>query len=98
MEVELFEQLLLDAGAHAVAEERAVRYDDGSTRGPFRRRGPAVQLTHDQLKEEERGLGRLPVIGEVALDALLLLSAERRVGEDHVHAVFLADRRELVAQ
>ena len=58
----------------------------------------ALQLAHDELEEEQRRLGRLPVVGEVALDARLLLAAERRVGEDHVHPVVLADLGQLEAQ
>ena len=57
-----------------------------------------MQLAHDELQEEQRRLGGLPVLGEVALNALLLLAAEGRIGEDHVHAVLLADLGELEAQ
>ena len=57
-----------------------------------------AQLPHDELQEEQRGFRRLFVFGEIALDALLLLAAEGRVGEDHVHAVALADVGELVAE
>ena len=58
----------------------------------------AVQLAHDELQEQQRGLGGLPVLREVALDALLLLAAKGRVGEDHIHPVLLADLGELEAQ
>ena len=98
VEVELLEQLLLDAGADAVAEEGAVGDDDGGAGRPARRRRPAVQLAHDELQEEQRRLGGLLVLGEVALDALLLLAAEGRIGEDHVHPVLLADLGQLEAQ
>ena len=60
--------------------------------------GSSAQLPHDELQEEQRRLGGLLVLGEVALDALLLLAAEGRVGEDHVHPVLLADLGELEAQ
>ena len=39
-----------------------------------------------------------PRLGEVAQDAPLLLASERRIGEDHVHAVFFADLGQLEAQ
>ena len=57
--------------------------------------GLLAQLPHDELQEEQRGFGGLFVFGEIALDALLLLAAERRIREDHVHAVAFADVREL---
>ena len=47
------------------------------------------------MQEEQRGFGGLFVFGEIALDAALLLAAEGRIGEDHVHAVALADVGEL---
>ncbi len=50
------------------------------------------------MQEEQRGLGGLFVFGEIALDAFLLLAAERRIGEDHIHPVALADVGELEAQ
>ena len=57
-----------------------------------------MQLAHDELQEQKRGFRRLAVFGEVALNALFLLAAEGRIGEDHIDAVFLADLRELEAQ
>jgi hypothetical protein len=57
-----------------------------------------MQPAHDELEEEQRGFRSLLVLGKVALDALLLLAAEGRVGEDHVHPVLLPDLGELVAQ
>ena len=63
-----------------------------------RRQWLAFQLAHDELKEEQGGFGGLLVFGEVALDALFLLAAEGRVGEDDVHAVLFADLGQLVAQ
>ena len=50
------------------------------------------------MQEEERRLGGLLVVGEVALDALFLLAAEGRVGHDHIHPVLLADLGELETQ
>jgi hypothetical protein len=98
VKVELFQQLLLDAGADAVAEERPVGDHHPRARGPPGRSRLAVELAHDELKEEERRLGRLPVLGEVTLDALLLLAAEGRIGEDDVDTILLADLGELVAE
>ena len=95
MEVELLEQFFLDAGADAVAEQRAVGHDDG---GAARLAGAAPELAHDELKEEQRGLGGLLVVGEVAEDAALFLAAEGRVGQDDVDAVLVADLRELESE
>ena len=67
----------------------------------MRRAGCATcraQPPHDELQEEQRGFGGLLVFREIALDALLLLAAEGRVGEDHIHAILLADVGELEAQ
>ena len=96
MQVELLEQLLLDAGADAVAEQRAVGHDHAAA--PARLAGGAAQLAHDELQEQQRRLGGLLVLGEVALDAALLLAAEGRVGQDHVHPVLVADLGEREAQ
>ena len=56
------------------------------------------QLTHDQLQEEQRRFGGLFVLGEIALDAFLFLTAEGRIGEDWVDAVALADVGKLEAE
>ena len=98
MQVELLQQLLLDAGADAIAEQRAVGHDDGGAGGSPWRVGGRLQLPHDELEEQQRGLGGLLVLGEIALDALLLLAAEGRVGEDDIDALLLADLGELEAQ
>ena len=66
---------------------------DGATSDAY-----LAQLPHDELQEQQRGFGGLLVFGEIALDAFLLLAAEGRVGEDHIHAVALADVGELEAQ
>ena len=94
VQVELLEQFLLDAGADAVAEERAVGHDDGGAAGLRL----ALQLAHDELQEQQRGFGGLLVLGEVAVDAALLLAAEGRVGQDHIHAVSVADLAQREAQ
>ena len=93
--------------------KRAVGHDDGGAGVGFgpgltrqmppdtaqcRRAGAAAQFAHDQLQEEQRGFGGLLVFREIALDALFLFAAEGRVGEDHVHAVALADVGELEAE
>ena len=57
-----------------------------------------TQLSHDELKEQQRRLGRLHVAGEVALDAGLLFTTERRVGEDDIDAIFVAQLGELEAE
>ena len=95
VQVEFLEQFFFDAGAHAIAKQRAV-----GTRP--RRRAPSLaahrdepQFPHDELQEKQRGFRRLLVFREIALDALLLLAAKGRVGQDHIHAVSLADVGEL---
>src|SRR5271157_1586842 len=98
MEVELLKQLLLDAGAYPVAKKSPIGCNQCSTRGPSGRSGLTMQLAHDDLEEEEGGFCRLPVFGEVALDAPFFLPAEGRIGEDHVHPLPFADLRELMAQ
>jgi hypothetical protein len=50
------------------------------------------------LQEQQRGFRRLFVFGEIALDAFLLLAAEGRIRQDHVHAVALADVGQLEAE
>ena len=98
VEVELLEKFLLDAGADAIAEQRAVGDDDGRARGASCGRGLALELAHDELQKQQSGLGGLLVLGEVALDAFFLFAAEGRIGEDDVHAVLFADFRQFVAE
>ena len=50
------------------------------------------------MQKQQRGFRRLFVLGEIALDAFLLLAAEGRIGQDHIHAVALADVGELEAE
>ena len=94
MEIEVFEQFFFDAGADAVAEERAVGHDDGGSAG-F---GRALELAHDELEEEQRGFGGLFVFGKVAEDAALFFAAEGRVGHDDIDAVSVADFSQREAQ
>ncbi len=87
VQVELFQQFLFDAGAHAVAEEGAVGDDDG---GASRRRR-ALELAHDELQEEQGGFGGLLICREVVEDAALLFSSEGGIGEDDIDALAIAD-------
>ena len=87
MQIEVLEQFFFDAGANAVAEERAVGHDD---RGPARLRR-AFELAHDELEEEQSSFGSLFIFGKVAEDASLFFAAERRVGHDDIDPVFVAD-------
>ena len=50
-----------------------------------------MQPPHDELQEEQSRLRCLPVLREVGLNALLFLTAERRIGEDDIHPVPLAN-------
>ena len=73
-------------------------HNDGGPGGRQAGARGAAKLAHDELEEEQRGLGGLLVLGKVALDALLLLAAKGRVGKDDVHAVLLAELGELEAE
>ena len=53
---------------------------------------------HDELEKEQCGFGGLSILRKVGLDTLLFLAAEGRVGEDDVHAFFLTDLGEFVAE
>src|SRR5262249_38155556 len=87
VEIKVFEQFLLDSGADAVAEERAV-WDDDRSAARFRR---TFKFAHDELQEEQRGFGGLFVLREVTKDATFFLAAEGRVGHDDINPVFVAD-------
>jgi hypothetical protein len=50
------------------------------------------------LQEQEGRFGRLLVFGEVAQDAALLFAAERRIGQDDVHPVAVANPVERESQ
>lgn len=56
------------------------------------------QLAHDELEEEQGGFGGAFVVGEIVLNAFFLRATEGRIGENHIHALLVADFRELVAQ
>src|SRR5258708_6306039 len=91
MEVELFDKFLLDARADATAKQRAVGNDNGGSGRLIGRCCLAMELAHDELKEEKRRFSRLAVFGKVPLYSLLLFSAEWRIGEDHIDAFFLSN-------
>ena len=83
VEVALLQQVFLDAGLDAFAEERAVgQHDCGAAAG--------LEQPHDEDEEQVGGLAGAELGGEVGLDAVLLHAAEGRVGDDDVHAVGLA--------
>jgi len=75
-------------------KQRAVRHDHGGARLA----ALTPQFPHDQLQEQDCGLGSLLVFREIALDAFFLLAAKRGVRKNHVHAVALADVGELEAK
>src|SRR5262249_35511323 len=68
----------------------AFRNDDSCSSGRVAAHGPA-KLAHNQLQEEKRGFGGLLVLREVAEYPPLFFAAERRIGHDGVHPVFIAD-------
>ena len=81
VQVALAQELLLDAGLHAFAEERAVGQDESGAAAGF-------EHAHDEDEEEVGGLAGAELAGEVGLDAVFLHAAEGRVGDDDVD-VFL---------
>ncbi len=97
VQVELGQQFLLDPGAHAIAEQRAVGHDHAGPAAFLRSRPWAFQLPHDELQEQQGRFRGLLVGREVAPNPRLFLPAERRVGQDHVHSVPVADLGELDA-
>ena len=83
VEVALREQVFLEPGLDAFAEEGAVGQDHGGA-------APRLQQAHDERQEQVGGLAGLEMLGEVALDAVFLFSAEGGIGEDDVDPVGLA--------
>jgi hypothetical protein len=65
VQVEVLEQLLLDAGTDSIAEQRSIRTTTAARAGASRL-SVAMQLAHDELKEIEavsavcRSSGKLP--------------------------------------
>ena len=83
VQVALLHQVFLEPRLHAFAKERAVGQHHGGAAVGF-------EDADDEGEEEVGGLAGLEVLGEVALDAVFLASAEGRIGENDVHAVGLA--------
>ena len=84
------EQLVAEGsrGVVAVGEERVLDDHAGAAAG--------FQALDEVLEEQERGFARLD--GEVLLDLLALLAAERGIGQDHVVAVALLDVGEVLGE
>ena len=101
VEIEVFEQFFLDAGADTIAEQRAVGDDDARSASPgisdlngeSQRRGRAgtAKLAHDELEKEQGGFGSLLVFWKVGEDAALFFAAEGGIGQDDVHTIAVAD-------
>ena len=70
----------------------------GTTTAGAARLRLASELPHDELEKQQRGFGGLLVFGEVAEDAALLLAAERRIGQDDIDPISLADFGELESE
>src|SRR5439155_7757173 len=90
VEIEFFEQFLFDAGADAISEEDAVRYDH-ATSATLRAANGTAEFSHNKLQEQERGFGGLFVFRKIRENPPLLLTAEGRIGHDDIHAIFVAD-------
>src|SRR5207237_10116873 len=85
VQLEAVEQLALDFGRHAAAEEEAVGQDDAAAAtGTF-------EYSHDVLEVEQRCLGGAHAFGEVVEDAALLFTSEWRIGRHYVHALGVAN-------
>src|SRR5690606_13482394 len=95
MKIELLEKFFLDAGANTVAEQCSVRHDHGGARRMAYGGRLALELAHNELKEQKRGFRRLAVFGEIALNAFFFLAAKWRICEDYIDALFFADFRKL---
>src|SRR5437667_7137223 len=72
--------MFLEPRLHAFAEKRTIWQHNGGTTFRF-------EDTDDECEEEVGGLAGLEMFGEVALDAIFLAPAERRIGENDVHAI-----------
>ena len=80
VEVAFLHQMFLEPRLDAFAEQGAVGQHHGGA-------SARLQQADDQGEEQVRRLPGAEVLREVALDAVLLLAAEGRVGEHDVHAV-----------
>ena len=82
MQVALLQQVFLEPGLDALAEQRAVGQHHGGAAAGF-------QQADDQGEEQVGGFAGAEVLREVGLDAVFFLAAEGRVGEDDVDPVGL---------
>jgi hypothetical protein len=80
VQVALRQQVLLEPGLDALAEQGSVGQDHGGA-------AAGLEQADDQGEEEVGGLAGAEVLREVGLDAVFLTPAEGRVGEDDVDAV-----------
>src|SRR5438105_1321409 len=94
MQVELFEQVLFDASTDTITEESTVWNDNSCSS----RSGDAPEFAHNQLEEKQGRFCRLFVGWKVGEDAAFLFTSEGWIGEDHIHAVMVADLVEREAQ
>ena len=80
VQVAFGEQRFLDAGLHALAEERAVGQHE---------RGAAAWLenAHEEHEEQVGRLAGAELAWKVGFDAVFFHAAERRVGDDHIDAL-----------
>ncbi len=83
VELALFQEVFLEAGLHALAEEEAVGQDDGGAAVVF-------EQLDDERHEEVGGLAGAEVGREVVFDAVFFGAAERGIGDDDVDAVLVA--------
>ena len=87
-------EIRLDASRDTVRRQKAIWHNNRCPAWPARRGIPSVQPPHNELKKEQRCFRGLSVVGEVPLNAALLLTAERRVGKNNVDSVAFANVRE----
>src|SRR5262249_14942860 len=91
VDVKFLQKLLFDTCADASSREYAIRHYDRCPRGAPCGRRLTMQLPHDELEKQQSGLSRLAVLWKIPLNTFLFLSAKRRVGQDYVNALLLAD-------
>ena len=82
VQVALFQQMFLEAGLDAFAEQRAVGQHDGGAATGF-------EQADEQRQKQVGGFLGAEVGGEVGFDAVFFTPAKGRVGEDDVHPVGL---------
>jgi hypothetical protein len=74
------EQLFLDGGLHAFAEQSSVRQNDGTSTAVFQQR-------QNQHQKQIGGFTSSELLREVGLDAVLLHASERWIGDDAVDSI-----------